>query len=73
MIPFWKPSVTIVSADATKFLRFPTKANPDGPIKTAINFDIIVPVTSLTKTDNTFKDETLNNGVRNMALENLNQ
>ncbi|MNF66909.1 hypothetical protein D3C84_487100 [compost metagenome] len=59
-IPFWNPSVEIVSNVPTKFLKFPTSANPLGPTKTAITLEVINPINSFKITLKLLREVILN-------------
>ena len=49
-MPFVKPNVENDSTVVRKFLKFPIKANPSAPIKTAMAFEVTKPTTTLVKT-----------------------
>ena len=55
-----------------KFLKFPTKAIPLGPTKTAIIFEVINPIAILIKMLIPFKEEALNKGLDNISLTKIN-
>ena len=63
MIPEENPRVETPSNDVVKFRRFPTKAIPLGPTKTANNFEVIKPVPIFNSTLKLFKEEILNSSV----------
>ena len=71
-MPFWKPKVAIVSVEATKFLKFPTKANPLGPTKMAITFEVIRPIEILSPMLNPFKEAILNKSFLDMDFKKRN-
>lgn len=49
----------MVWTELTKFLMFPIKASPSGPIKIAIAFEVTIPAIILVKTDAVCNDATL--------------
>ena len=55
------PKVATPSIEATKFRRFPTKAIPLGPIKTAITFEETKPIIIFKITLTLFNEVILNN------------
>ena len=57
--PLYKPKIANEWIELKKFLKFPIKANPSGPIKIAMAFDVKNPEIILTKTEVEFKDATL--------------
>ena len=63
IIPEEKPKVETPSNDDEKLLRFPTKAIPLGPTKTANNFEVIKPVPIFNSTFKLFKEVILNRSV----------
>jgi hypothetical protein len=51
------------SNEVRKFLKFPIKAIPEGPMKIAKTFEVINPIPILSITLMLFKEVTLNKGV----------
>jgi hypothetical protein len=70
--PFSNPSVAKASVVVRKFLKFPTKAIPLGPTKTAINLEVINPTKILIKILIAFKEVALNKGLDSISLIKLN-
>ena len=71
-IPGEKDKVETPSKAAIKFLKFPTKAIPLGPRKTAKSFDVISPIPILIRTLKLFKEVILNRLVWIIFLINSN-
>lgn len=59
-IPLEKPKVDMLSNDDEKLRRFPTKAIPFGPTKTANTFDVINPIPIFNNMLKLFKEVILN-------------
>ena len=59
--PFSNPNVPNASTELTKFLKFPTRAIPLGPTKSAITLEVTKPIAILIITLTLFKEVTLNN------------
>ena len=70
--PFSKPKVAIASVEVIKFRKFPTKAIPLGPTKTAITLDVIKPIATFNKILIPFKEVALNKGLDSILLKKFN-
>ena len=70
--PFSNPKVANASVVVRKFRKFPTKAIPLGPTKTAITLEVIKPIATLSKILIPFKEVALNRGLDSISLMNFN-
>ena len=64
--------MAILSTEVRKFFKFPVRASPLGPIKTAKTLEVITPMAIFRITLTLFKEATLNNGVRFIVVNKLN-
>ena len=62
-------SLSIVSIEATKFLKFPTNAKPLGPTKTAITLEVTSPIEILSAMLTPFREAILNKSFFDMDLK----